>query len=102
MILKIQGPTIYPSLIHLTKHQNFTLIPLIIPTNLTILITILITNLLTTITIILLNHLITIIILTPLIFIKAIYLIINFNVFLFKSNLFFNLSETCFFRLYLM
>lgn len=99
MILKIQGLIIYPSLIHLTKHQNFTPIILIIPINLTILIT----NLLTTITIIIIlltHHLITI--LTLIFFIKAIYLIINFNVFLFKSNLFFNLSETYFFRLYLM
>jgi hypothetical protein len=101
MILKIQGLTIYPSLIHLTKHQNFTPIILIIPTNLTILITNLIIRL-TTITIILLLTHLTITILTPLIFIKVIYLIINFNVFLFKSNLFSNLSETYFFRLYLM
>jgi hypothetical protein len=100
MILKIQGLTIYPSLIHLTKHQNFTPIILIIPINLIIpnLILILHPHLLI-ITIIITHHLI--IILTLICFIKTIFLIINFNAFLVRSNLFFNLSETCFFRLYL-
>ncbi len=100
MTLKIQGLTIYPSLISLTKHQSFTPIILIIPINLTILnpITILHPHLLI-ITIIITHHLI--IILTLICFIKTIFLIINFNAFLVLSNLFFNLSETCFFRLYL-